>query len=73
MKPLGADRELGAGQVRQSRGQTVTENVNGRRHAAQGTEMGAGGWRVATAGKVRVGGASLQERMWVEGTTQTKG
>ena len=73
VKPLGADRELGAGRVRQRRGQTVTENGNGRRNVAQGTEMGAGGWRVATAGNVRVGGPSLQERMWVEGATQTKG
>ena len=73
MKPLGADRDLDAGRVRQRRGKTVRENGNGRRHAPQGTDMGARGWRVATAGDVRVGGASLKERRWGEGATQTKG
>ena len=72
MNPLEYDRDLGAGRVRQRRGETVTENFNGCRHVAQGTEMGTGGWRVETAGDVGVGGASLQERSWLEGATRTK-
>ena len=62
VNPPGDDRELGAGQVQQRRGQTVTENSNRRRNTARGTEMGGGGWRVATAGDIRVGGASLREK-----------
>ena len=71
--PPGSGRDLGLGQGQQRGGHTVTGNGGRHRHATQGTETTSGGWWVAGAGDVQVGGASLQERNRVAGATQREG
>ena len=63
----GADRDLGAGQGWQRGDHTVPVNGGRRRHTERGAGTSGGGWRVAGAGDVQVGGVSHQERRWGAG------
>ena len=54
-------------------GCTVTGNGDRRRHAARGAYTSGGGWQVAGAGNVQVGGTSRKERMWKSGTNRERG
>ena len=49
-------------------GLTVTGNGGRRRYAVQCADTSKGGWRVAGAGDVQVGGALYRERSWGAGT-----
>ena len=70
VKLPGADRDLGAGQGRQRGDHTITGNGGRCRHTTWGAGKSGGGWWMAGAGNVQVGGASHQERMWGAGEEQ---
>ena len=51
-------------------GEHSHRNDDRRRHAARGAETSSGGWQVASAGDVQVGGALRWERRWGAGENE---
>ena len=64
MNPQGSDRDLGVGRGQQRGELTIMGNGGRCRHVAQGAGAISGGWRVAGACDVQVGGALHLERRW---------
>ena len=68
--PPGADRDLGTGRGLQMGGWLVMGNDSRCRHAARDADTSGGGWRLAGASDVQVGGALRRERKWGAGVTE---